>query len=176
MRESCQIIGTRIENRCSNETKEKKVIMKELKQDSVSMHSMDARIPGISFDILSNERGDDKLKVIRGAEEKCRKKIEESNDGNNENNDENNDKNNEKTDGNNEINENNEKTDENNDNDEIVVERGNQAGDDKDSTEIKNSSHRGSVVPSRARTELLHMAFSTAQGIHDAVRTIKHFI
>ena len=155
MRESCQIIGTRIENRCSNETKEKKVIMKELKQDSISMHFMDARIPGISFDILSNERGDDKLKVIRGTEGKCRKKIEENNDENNENN---------------------EKTDENNDNDEIVVERGNQAGDDKDSTEIKNSSHRGSVVPSRARTELLYMAFSTAQGIHDAVRTIKNFI
>ena len=166
MRESRQIRGTRIENRCGNEMKEKKVMMKEFKEDSVSMLSIEARIPGISFDILSDERGDDKLKVNRKEEEKCRKKIEESNDKNNENS-ENIDENGEN------IDENGENIDENNHNDEIVGERGNQAGDDKDSTKMKNAS---GVVSSRARTELLHMAFSTAQGIHDAVRTIKIFL
>ena len=50
-------------------------------------------------------------------------------------------------------------------------EKGKNTNEDKYLIVTKNEIERKSVISSNARTELLHMAFSTAQGIHDAVRT-----
>ena len=69
------------------------------------------------------------------------------NSNNNNNNDDNNNNNN------------NNNNDNNNNNKNICEDKNKEDNDDN------------SMISSNARTELLHMAFSTAQGIHDAVRT-----